>query len=1388
MSKSKKYVPLHVHTDYSYRDSICKIKPLVVRAKELGYEALAMTDHGHIAGALQFYKECRKQGIKPILGVEAYIVKRTADKDRSASHITLLAMNNVGWENLIKLLSWANEHGFYYNPRIDIKQLFKHHEGIIVLSGCMQSLFAKAILENNIAEAERLAREFQAVFGDRFYFEVQMVNRPGQDYIPEQNIIMKETRKLGKKLGIACVATNDIHYIHKDDKLTHDIWKAISSKRTLKDPPRTRENPTGRMVFNGYDYYLQTYDEMCERFARSEVTITADIAKRCEITLEFQPGAFMPRYDNNMSDDEVHELLRQTCKRRIREGRLFSAKDTEYVERAKKELKDIQEANLAHYFMIVNDLVAHADKEGIPRGWGRGSVGGSLVAYSLGITRKIDPIRYGLVWERFYNKGRKGSMPDIDLDFCVNRRKEIIAYLRDRFGHDRIYPMSTIHALAGKMAIKDVGRAIGLEFSYLNMITRLFPHKCDSIADGIERVPKLKELSDGIDKHIKDWETELKKETDQERKNFLMQRISERKTQLKMLFQHAMKLEDCKRHKSTHACALVIADRSLVGQIPLIYDTGNKELVTAWDMYDIEDLGYLKLDVLGLKAITAIEDIRRTMVADGKDPEIDQSESLRDPFIYKMIASGRTTGIFQLESYLGENWARRVKPRNIEEWSDIISLIRPAVLETGMADQYATARRTGHIEYVHDALQDILRPTQGVMLYQEQTIHLARVVAGFSLERADVLRHAVGKKKKDEMTSLKDEFLKGCQKHGKCSSEEADKLWALVEAGAGYGFNRCVSGDTCLKRGGNGHNKDTPTIAHLYNLKNDLQYAKKHGQISLRKKIRREGYGQCLALDGDGRIRPRSIKDIMYSGHRRVCKITLSDGRIIKATPEHKFFSTEGFVPVKEFKIGTTKLVIDGDYELTDFKKSNRFSDILVSQRVGKYTNKSFTKFQASKSILQNIDYCQRCGVVNTSLEHHHIDGNRNNSSIKNIEKLCNSCHKKSDYEIGKRKKRWTKGHKTTTATVVDIKQYAGWEDVYDIEMDTAEHNWLANGIVTSNSHSIEYSFVGYVMAYYKFKHPIYFYKSMLEMAASEQKTREEINKLYYDALRYGINVKAPSLDLCNAGFEIHDGRIYYGFQLIKSIGKSHMNKIKQLRDLESAHDLRTRIVDRNIGKGTVLPLLYSGALDTIVGPRRRLNFAIELELFYGMTRLRQHALLKIEERLAKEGVSDAELFKRTINEWMNEHGQKLVRNPRLNDIARRVIAYKITAKDALGVAEKEREYLGVCITCCEADFYRKKRTKAHYVGTVLSSYGNGPTTVLACVTNPRYIKSKKGNDVIIAEISDTTGKMTAMLIGDAYDRNHRLMNKPVLYLKGTARGTQFMIDQCKIPGSKAKK
>jgi len=1128
-----RYVSLHNHTSFSFLDSTCNIKPMVARAKEMGYKALAITDHGNLFGAMEFYQECEKNEVKPILGVEAYIVEDIEEKSRSACHTVLLAMNNTGWENIVRLMSWANHPfneggGFYYNPRIDLKRLFEHHEGIIVLTACIHGLVNKAIIkdvEEGTKDAERLIGQFQEVFGDRFYLEVQQVNRPGKTYLPEQNTVLREARRLGKQFGIKCVATNDVHYIQKEDRLTHEILKAVASKQTLSTPPKTDTNPRGRIVFSGYDYYMQTDVEMLERFTEEEVHISEEIADRCNVKIEFKPASFMPRYSSELSDDEVYELMVDTCRKNVMRDRLFSKYDTAYVDRIKKEFADIKDAGLQHYFMIVHDICKHADSLGIARGYGRGSAGGSLVSYCLGIT-KVDPVHYGLFWERFYNRGRKGSMPDIDLDFCVERREEMIAYLREQFGDDRIYPMATISTLAGKAALKDVGRTLGMDFHYLNRITKKFPDKLQNpdknkgqiILDAIEHVEYVKNLSEGIDEDVEKWNKVLEEEQlTPAQKELLERKIAERKTQLKMLFLHAMKLEGCKRQRSGHACAILMSDRSIDGIVPLSYDTRNKKLLTGWDMYTLEGLGYLKLDILGVKSVTVIDKIRKEIKRLKKPHSPSESETWDDPSVYSAISAGRTVGIFQLDAYLGQSWCQKVKPRNIEEWADVIALIRPAVLEAKMADQYVKAKDSGSIECVHDDLYDVFKPTQGVMLYQEQMIRMVQIMANFSLERSDVLRAAVGKKKLDKMKSLKPEFVEGCKAHG-CDETMVENLWALIEVGAGYGFNK---------------------------------------------------------------------------------------------------------------------------------------------------------------------------------------------------------------------------------------------------------------------SHSVAYAFLGYAMAYYKFHFPVEYYKVMLDMAQNEQKPHEEIAKLYYDAMMHGVEILPPNVDLCNFEFEIHDGKIYYGFKHIKSIGRTAMKHIKKLKGVKSEDDLRNRIISNRITKGVLLPLVYAGVFDSIIDPATsdRLLMIQDLEIFFSLTDKRKMAVLDIMD--AKKIC-----YRQALFGWLNENDGK-IRNAQLVDsILNQEMMPPAGTEHIPAMSQYEKEYLGIYMNYCDADRYPIGEGDIQKLGDIMRfNRRKHQYRTIVCIDEPKAIVSKKGNKLVLGEIFDTTGKATLMLFGDEYCTFKKtVLENRVLILTGEVSGGTFIVRNCQVP------
>ena len=788
------YIPLHAHSSYSFLDSCLNIQEYVQKGKELGMNSLAVTDHGNICGAMEFYKECKKNDVKPILGCEFYIAEHNPDKDRKSYHILCLAMNNRGWRNIIKLQTYANTSikdggGYYYKARIDIDTLFKHNEGIICMTACVGGLIPFHMV-HDIKKAHTLVQQFQEVFGDRFYLEIQDVNKPGKMYIPEQQVVIDVSREMSKKYGIPCVATNDLHYLNKEDHVSHEILKAISSRKTLNDPVRSDDCPWGRNKFSGYDYYLQTADEMLEKFEPEEVSITQDIADRCNVEITFAPASKIPNY-NGLSDDAAYEMLLKIARSKTKERRLFTSKDTVYVERIRRELADVKEASLAHYFLIVNDVCEFSDENKIARGPGRGSAGGSLLSYILNITG-TDPIKYDLIWERFYNKGRKNSYPDIDLDFDVSKRVKIIEYLRRKFGFNKVYPMLTIGTMAGKAALKDTGRAIGLPFDYLNKITKKFPLKANTIEKAIKESKTLKKISQGVDKDVEEWTKDLEETSNDIKKNVLKSNIRERKRQLKMLFKHALRLEGCKRQAGKHACAMIISDTDIDGDIPLSWNAKDKQHLTGYDMYTLEELGFLKLDLLGIKSVTVV-DIIQDELKKAKIPHSPQEVmTYDDPKIFEMASRGLTKGIFQLESYLGVNWMKKVRPTNLNEWADVIALIRPALLETGLSQQYVDNKRAVEVEYLHDDLMSIFGSTQGVMLYQEQLLEVAKQIAGFSLVEADNLRKAVGKKLPEKMAEYKGKFLEKTTGNG-YSQEMADELWRLIEAGASYSFNKSHS-------------------------------------------------------------------------------------------------------------------------------------------------------------------------------------------------------------------------------------------------------------------------------------------------------------------------------------------------------------------------------------------------------------------------------------------------------------------------------------------------------------------------------------------------------------------------------------------------------------------
>ncbi len=743
------FTHLHVHTEYSLLDGLSKISKLVAYVKENNMDAVAITDHGALYGAIEFYKKAREAGIKPIIGTEIYMAtERMTDKrpniDNKSYHMILLAKSMKGYQNLVRLVSKSHLEGFYYKPRIDEDLLKKHTEGIIALTACIQGKIPRLILSNKKEEAKELALYYRDLFEkDSFYLEIQ--HHPN---IPDQKIVNDELIKISKETGIPLVATCDAHYLRKEDSETQDILMSIGTGTDVNNP--------NRLTMTDDDFSMRTEEEMRELFKDTPEAIenTNKIKEMCDIEIPLGK-IILPHFplDNGKT---VDEKLRELCLKGI-EKRYPKEKEEEVMKRLEMELGVIVGAKLSSYFLIVQDFVNWAKENKIVVGPGRGSAGGSIIAYLLGITN-IDPLHYGLIFERFLNPGRaKVSLPDIDLDFADRRRDEVISYIAGKYGEDKVAQIITFGTMAARAAIRDVGRALGYQYSY-----------CDKIAKMIPFGSNLKETRENVAEFRQVYDTD---------------------EEARRLITHAEKLEGVVRHASTHACGVVISDKPLDDLVPLQRPTQSETgVVTQYAMGYIEDLGLLKMDLLGLKNLTIIEDTLKKIYAIHKKNLDIENIPLDDKKVFQLLQEGNTVGIFQLESGGMQRYLKQLKPNDIEEVIAMVSLYRPGPIKF-IPDYIERKHGRKEITYMHPKLESILKSTYGVCVYQEQVMKIAGDLAGFTLEEADVLRKAIGKKIEKLLRGQKDKFIGGIEKNG-IKKEIGEKLWSWIEPFAQYSFNK----------------------------------------------------------------------------------------------------------------------------------------------------------------------------------------------------------------------------------------------------------------------------------------------------------------------------------------------------------------------------------------------------------------------------------------------------------------------------------------------------------------------------------------------------------------------------------------------------------------------
>jgi DNA polymerase-3 subunit alpha len=749
MIEHSPFVHLHTHSEYSLLDGASKIDDLIAKAIQFKMPALALTDHGNMFGALEFYQKATQSGVKPIVGEEFYLSpssRKSRERGERPYHLILLAKDETGYKNLLELSSCAYLEGFYYRPRIDKELLSSHSSGLVCTSACLSGEIPSLINTGRYEEAKRRAGDYIDIFGrDNFYLEIQ------KNGIPEQDEVNRGLLHLSGEIGVKVIATNDIHYLERADAEYHDVLLCIQTGKTVAEKRRLR--------FKTDEFYFRSPQEMAALFSECPEAIanTLEVTEKCNLTIEL--GKYHLPHFPIPKDHNAESYLRLLAENGI--NKRYSAISEEITERLDMELDVIRSMGFSTYFLIVWDFIRYAKQQGITVGPGRGSAAGSIVAYSLGIT-DVDPLKYGLLFERFLNVSRI-SMPDIDIDFDGDRRDEVINYVKSKYGDDKVAQIITFGAMKARAVVRDVARAIEITQEDADALAKMIPQRPDMTID--EALKSTKGLDD----------------------------LARKNQQVKRLFDISRKLERLVRHPSTHAAGVVISPVPLACIVPLYRDPKSEVISTQYQAKSLEDVGLIKMDFLGLKNLTVIDRCLKKLQSVGLKPPDMSDLDLEDRAVYDLLSDGRSMGVFQLESSGMQSLLKRLKPNRFDDVIAVLALYRPGPLDSGMVDEFIERKNgTKPIVYPHESLETMLKETYGVILYQEQVMEIARTISGFSMAEADNLRKAMGKKKPELLEEAKEKFMQGAADRG-VESKTAEEIFELIKTFGRYGFNKSHS-------------------------------------------------------------------------------------------------------------------------------------------------------------------------------------------------------------------------------------------------------------------------------------------------------------------------------------------------------------------------------------------------------------------------------------------------------------------------------------------------------------------------------------------------------------------------------------------------------------------
>ena len=1280
------FTHLHVHSEYSLLDGQSRFKRLVEATKAGGMRALALTDHGTMYGTLEFYKTCNAAGIKPIIGVEGYLVPSLEEKTGryEYNHQLLLARTTQGYHNLIKLTTYAHTRGYRARPRMDKKMLAEHAEGLIATSSCLSGEIPELLLRGDLNGARAAVRWFQDVFGpENFYIEIQEHNAPESPQVKLNPLLYD----LAKEVGAPLLATNDLHYVASSDADAQDVLLCIQTGKSLEDPKR--------MKFDSQEYYLKTPEEMARLFPEElhdALRNTMVIAEQCEV--EIANGAsLIPNFaippEYRSQDEYLYYLCLEGIKERYGEVSEALHRKLDY------EFGVIKEKGFISYFLIVWDYVNYARSHGM-RCVARGSAAGSLVAYSLGITN-VDPVRYDLLFERFLNPERM-SMPDIDMDFPDDRREEVIRYVADKYGWDKVGQIVTFNTMAARAAIRDVGRVMGMQA------------EADRVARLIPGGPKVT-ISGALD--------EVKE----------LNQLYQQSPSVHKLVEMARDLEGTVRGVGIHAAGVVISREPLVETIPLqlrdYKDPTDTWLVSQYEQAHLEDLGLIKFDFLGLSNLTILMNSRKFIQETrGIDLDLDRLPE-DDEKTYKLLALGDTTGVFQLESGAMRSYIKELKPTSIEDVTAMVALYRPGPMDS--IPQFIKAKHGEvQIKYLHPRLEPLLKDSYGVIVYQDQVLQIAVQLAGFSWGEVDKFRKAMSKKNREEMLKYRGKFIKGCVASG-ITEKVAEQIFSFIEPFAGYGFNKCAHGSTEIQL----PDGSRTTLSAAW----------------------RNPPAEIMAMWPDGQIRPHRVARIVQSGRKALLQIRTASGKSIKVTPEHRLLTTEGYREVGQMQVGTELITAPDDCvsqsAQADFAAAGHPGAVSTASRRGAdYTNGYELHARASDGMWRpsqpERDMCEWLIEQGITFEMHKVLGNGCicDFYFNGVYWEMDGMDREADYFAAKYRdlpyvvvtpedfkptvlRHLGLAHAANGDPIVSIDS-CGEAMTYDVEMEPdGPLNFIANRIVSHNSHACAYAWVAYQTAYLKANYTAEFMAATLTTEAGDAK---KVVAAVEECGRMGVEILPPDVNHSGSGFTVEavapgeDGAarwgVRFGLVAIKNVGSRPIDELLEARRVggpfKSLADLFARCDSKNLTRSAVECLIKAGALDSL-GRRSQLLAGLDRAILYGQ---QQRKMREIgQNSLFGFGASDGDAGDDFILPDVPDHPQQ------------QLLAWE---KELLNL------YLSAHPLAHVAQFL-KKRVNAYAV-SLSDEWAGQKVTLGGRITEMRRITTKRGDQMLAVQLEDLTG------------------------------------------------